>query len=68
MPLVDKSGSIIGVLGVYNDITELKNIQNELLISKEKAEAANKAKTEFVQNMQHDIRTPAAGMWVSCRS
>ncbi len=63
VPLVGKNGLVVGVLCIYSDITELKNTQNELFIAKEKAEAANEAKTEFVQNMQHDIRTPAAGMW-----
>lgn len=32
--------------------------QNALKRSKEKAEAANKAKTAFLANMSHDIRTP----------
>jgi PAS domain S-box-containing protein len=63
VPLIDKNGFVMGVLGIYNDITELKNTQNELIVAKEQAEAANKAKTEFVQNMQHDIRTPSSGLW-----
>lgn len=63
VPLMGKNGSVVGVLCIYSDITELKNTQNELIKAKEQAEAANIVKTEFVQNMQHDIRTPAAGMW-----
>ncbi|MCD6045013.1 MAG: Histidine kinase [Gammaproteobacteria bacterium] len=62
-PLKDNKGNIVGVLGISIEITRLKNIQEELVRAKEKAEAANKAKTEFVQNMQHDIRTPCAGLW-----
>lgn len=55
-PLFDENGNVVGVVGTSVDITELKNTQKEL-------EKANKSKTEFVQNMQHDIRTPSAGLW-----
>lgn len=55
-PRYDKKGNVIGLLGVSIDITEKKEAE-------ELAEAANKIKTEFIQNMQHDIRTPSSGVW-----
>lgn len=62
VPLTDDNNKVNGILGIYSDITELKLAQNQLVIEKERAEAANRAKTEFLSNMSHDIRTPLTGM------
>ncbi len=61
-PFYDQNGKIIGVMGISVDITDLKNTQSELEKSKEMAEAASKAKSEFIANMSHDIRTPITGI------
>ncbi|WP_298628374.1 histidine kinase dimerization/phospho-acceptor domain-containing protein [uncultured Legionella sp.] len=62
VPLFDNKKNIIGVVGISLDITERKQLELELKSAKERAEAANNAKTEFLTNMRHDIRTPLSGI------
>lgn len=50
-PLKNKNNTTIGIVGNSLDVTEIIN-------AKAKAEAANNVKTQFLLNMQHDIKTP----------
>ncbi len=62
VPLTNEQGQIIGIVGVSVDITERKRLENELIMAKEAAEQANEAKSEFLTNMGHDLRTPFSGI------
>lgn len=63
VPLKNKNNEIVGLLGIAIDITEQKRLEERLRHASAMAETANQLKTEFIQNMQHDIRTPISGIW-----
>jgi PAS domain S-box-containing protein len=62
VPLYDDEKKIIGILGIFIDVTSQKKYREKLKKSKEEAENASKSKSIFIANMSHDIRTPLTGI------
>jgi two-component system, OmpR family, aerobic respiration control sensor histidine kinase ArcB len=58
VPLKNKQGEVIGLLGTSIDITQQKEAMKASEIAKQKAEEASWAKSEFIQNMSHDLKNP----------
>ena len=61
--LLNRSGDIVGVLGVALDVTDQKILEKKLLEEKERSERLARAKTDFICNIEHDLRTPFSGIY-----
>jgi PAS domain S-box-containing protein len=54
----NRSGQVTGVIGTMIDITEYKQAQRATDRARAAAEASSLARTEFVANVTHELRTP----------
>jgi signal transduction histidine kinase len=58
VPDFGEDGTVQGYVALSVDITERKRFEAALIAEKDRAEVANRAKSEFLATMSHELRTP----------
>ncbi len=54
----NSKGVATRMVGTHTDVTSLKQMEDDLREAKQRADTANRAKSNFLANMSHEIRTP----------
>ncbi len=57
-PVYNEHGDVVRSTGLATEITKRKNIEQDLIKAKEKAEESDRLKSAFLATINHELRTP----------
>lgn len=52
------NGEVVGLVAVTTDITERKRVEHDVVLARDRAVAASRAKDDFLARLSHELRTP----------
>ena len=58
VPINDEHGAVVGSMGIHYDLSQRKQLEEQLATAKEITEEARQSEKQFLANMSHEIRTP----------
>jgi len=61
-PIKNEKNEIVNYISIREDVSERKQMLEDLIVSKEKAEEAVRLRDNFLANMSHELRTPLHGI------
>lgn len=61
-PIKNEKNEIVNYISIREDVSERKQMMEDLIKSKEKAEEAVRLRDNFLANMSHELRTPLHGI------
>jgi PAS domain S-box-containing protein len=61
-PVKHRDGSLACFVAVFDDVTEIKRREAELREARDHAQAGDRAKSQFLATMSHEVRTPLNGI------